>query len=355
MREIFMGRIVNWSALIFIAGLVMTEVCSTDPGRKVDRLFRAYRGDVPGASVMVIRHGHPILTKSFGLADIGHKIPVTDSTNFRLASLTKQFTAMSIMILQERGKLDYSMNLCQIFPDFPAYGRQVTVRNLLQHTSGLIDYEDLIPDSATIQVRDCDVLRMMIAQDSACFVPGSTFRYSNSGYAVLAMIVEKVSGRSFASFLKENIFLPLGMNNSVAFEEGISTVPVRAFGYSVEDDSVIFSDQSLTSAVLGDGGIYTSVTDLFKWDQALYSEELVTAATLNEAFTPARDNYGFGWWIDAYKGHRRIRHYGSTCGFRTAILRYPESEFTVIILTNRREPDVTRLAEKLTDIYLKSE
>ncbi len=330
----------------------MHNACSGDPERKVDRLFRAYRGDVPGAAVMVIQHGQPILTKSYGLADVEHKIPVTDSTNFRLASLTKQFTAMSVMILKERGKLDYNMNLCQIFPEFPVYGKQITIRNLLQHTSGLIDYEDLIPDSATAQVLDRDVLQMMMARDSTYFPPGSAFRYSNSGYAVLAMIAEKISGQSFAAFLKDNIFKPLGMNNSVAFEEGISTVPNRAFGYNVEGDSVVFSDQSPTSAVLGDGGIYTSVADMFKWDQALYTEKLVAKSTLDEAFTPALDNYGFGWWIDEYKGHRRIRHYGSTCGFRTAILRYPESEFTVIILTNRREPDVTRLAEKLTDIFL---
>jgi len=259
---------------------------------------------------------------------------------------------MSVMILHERGKLDYSTTLCQIFPHFPAYGRQITVRHLLQHTSGLIDYEDLIPDSATHQVLDRDVLRMMMTQDSTYFQPGSAFRYSNSGYAVLAQIVEKISGQSFAMFLKANIFVPLGMNGTVAFEEGISTVSNRAFGYSVEKDSVAFSDQSLTSAVLGDGGIYTSIVDLFKWDQALYTERLVSAETLKEAFTPALDNYGFGWWIDEYKGHRHIRHYGSTCGFRTAILRFPQETFTVIVLTNRREPDVTSLAEKLTDIFL---
>jgi CubicO group peptidase (beta-lactamase class C family) len=330
----------------------MTEACSTDFECKIDRLFRDYQGDVPGAAVMAIRHGQPVLVKSYGLADYERHIPVTDSTNFRLASLTKQFTAMSIMILKERGKLDYTQTLCQIFPEFPAYGKDITIRNLLQHTSGLIDYENLIPESAIVQVRDRDVLRMMMAQDSTDFIPGSAFRYSNSGYAVLAMVVEKVSGQSFAAFLKENIFLPLGMHNSVAFEEGISIIPNRAYGYNIEDDSVTFSDQSMTSAVLGDGGIYTSVNDLFKWDQALYSDKLVSKETLDEAFTPALDGYGFGWWIDSYKGYKRIRHYGSTCSFRTAILRYPEDEFTVIILTNRREPDVTSLAEKVTDIYL---
>ena len=340
--------------LLAILGIliVMFSACTPNPDRRVDRLFRAYRGDVPGAAVMVIHDGQPILKKSYGLADVEYKIPVTDSTNFRLASLTKQFTAMSVMILHERGKLDYSTTLCQIFPHFPAYGRQITVRHLLQHTSGLIDYEDLIPDSATHQVLDRDVLRMMMTQDSTYFQPGSAFRYSNSGYAVLAQIVEKISGQSFAMFLKANIFVPLGMNGTVAFEEGISTVSNRAFGYSVEKDSVAFSDQSLTSAVLGDGGIYTSIVDLFKWDQALYTERLVSAETQKEAFTPALDNYGFGWWIDEYKGHRRIRHYGSTCGFRTAILRFPQETFSVIVLTNRREPDVTSLAEKLTDIFL---
>ena len=325
--------------------------CSKD--YKTDRFFKIYNGNtVPGAALMIIHKGQKIVVKTYGMANLEDSISVTRYTNFRLASVTKQFTAMCIMILKERGKLDYNYTLKNIFPKFPDYGREITIKNLLQHTSGLIAYEDLIPDTSTKQVLDKDVLQMMIQVDSTYFTPGTDYRYSNSGYTVLAMIVEKTSGKSFAEFLKEEIFTPLNMKNTVAFENGISEVENRAYGYTVESDSVRFSDQSTTSAVLGDGGIYTSIEDLYKWDQALYSEILVTSETLQKAFTPALKNYGFGWRIDEYKGRFRVHHTGSTCGFRTIIQRFPLDEFTVIILTNRRDPSVDKLADKLTDMYL---
>lgn len=338
----------------FITGIILLSLhCSPGKNDAVDRLFQAYRGkSVPGAAVLVIRQGEPLLVRTYGTANRERQIPVTKHTNFRLASLTKQFTAMAIMILKERGQLDYGTPITEIFPQFPAYGQAITIRHLLQHTSGLIAYEDLIPDTASIQVRDRDVLDMMMASDSCYFPPGSAFRYSNSGYAVLAMVIEKISGQSFARFLQKEIFTPLDMQNTVAYEQGVSQVPHRAYGYTVNSDSVIFSDQSLTSAVLGDGGIYSSLTDLYKWDQALYTEKLVSAATLQEAFTPALENYGFGWNIDKYKGHYRLHHTGSTRGFRNTIQRFPKDQFTVIILTNRREPDVAPLADKLTDMFL---
>jgi len=323
-------------------------------------LFEAYSGDsVPGAAVMVIKKGRPILTKTYGMANVEDRIPVTPQSNFRLASVTKQFTAMAIMQLQERGALAYTTTLQEIFPEFPDYGKNISVQNLLQHTSGLIDYEDLIPDSTTIQVLDKDVLRMMTKADSTYFTPGTAFRYSNSGYAALAMVIEKISGKSFAAFLRDNIFLPLGMDHTIALEHGISQVADRAYGYSVHSDSVEFTDQSVTSAVLGDGGIYSSIEDLYKWDQALYTSKLVSFETMKLTLTPELatnqpdgTGYGFGWYIDEYKGRMRARHGGSTCGFRNEIQRFPHDEFTVIILTNRSEPEVESLAEKLVDLYL---
>jgi CubicO group peptidase (beta-lactamase class C family) len=343
----------NWFVWGMIAGLIGLTSCNLTTEQKVDRLFRDYQGDdIPGAALMLIREGQPLLVRTYGYADLSTGERVNPRTNFRLASVSKQFTAMAIMILQERGAVDYENSLQTIFPEFPDYGRTISVRQLLQHTSGLVDYEDLIPDTATRQVLDHDVLELMMTQDSTYFPPGTAYRYSNSGYAVLAMVVEQLSGKSFASFLKDEIFTPLEMQNTVAFEKGISTVPERALGYRVEDDSVRFSDQSLTSAVLGDGGIYSSLEDLFRWDQALYTDRLISRASLERAFTPGLENYGFGWRIDAYRGHRRIHHTGSTCGFRTVIQRFPEDRFTVIILTNRAEPDVAPLAEKLVDWYL---
>lgn len=326
----------------------------------VDKLFKIYRGDVPGAALMIIKDGKPILKKTYGLADVERKTPVETHTNFRLASFTKQFTAMCIMMLKEREKLSLDQTLKDIFPDFPDYGKAITIRNLLNHTSGLLDYESLIPDTATIQVLDKDVLQMMMEQDSTYFPPGTQYRYSNSGYALLAMIVEKISGQSFAKFLKQNIFDPLKMTNTVAFEKGISEVNFQAFGYANENGKLVFKDQSLTSAVLGDGGIYSSVEDLFKWDQALYTDKLVSFETLEQAFTPAilkdgtKLDYGFGWRTDEYRGFKRVHHTGQTCGFTTIIQRYPEQKFSIIILTNRNEPMLMELANRLTDLFLTS-
>ncbi|HGY54936.1 MAG TPA: class A beta-lactamase-related serine hydrolase [Caldithrix abyssi] len=341
-----------YRALLFLTIILLFSCQSKE--EKVDRLFAPYQGSQkPGAALMVIHNGQPELVKTYGMADIEHGVSVTPQTSFRLASVTKQFTAMCIMMLTEQGRLSYDTRLTDVFPDFPAYGNTITIRNILQHTSGLIAYEDLIPDTATVQVLDRDVLQMMKEQDSTYFEPGTVYRYSNTGYAVLAMVVEKISGQSFPDFLKENIFRPLHMDNTVAFVKGVNTVPHRAFGYTVHaDDSVEFTDQSITSAVLGDGGIYSSLEDLFKWDQALYTDKLVSKKTLQLAFAPNLENYGFGWRIDTYKGHRRVHHTGSTRGFRNVIQRFPDDRFTVIILTNRNDPGVAPLAEKITDLFL---
>ncbi len=161
---------------------------------KIDSLFKKYdTKNSPGASLMIIKDGEPILTKSFGLANIEKQIPVQSFTNFRLASFTKQFTSMCIAILEERDKLNCNQTLTGIFPDFSDYGKKITIDHIIYHTSGLIDYESLIPDTAIVQVLDGDVLKMMMEQDSTYFPPSSKYRYSNSGYAVLTIIIEKVS------------------------------------------------------------------------------------------------------------------------------------------------------------------
>jgi CubicO group peptidase (beta-lactamase class C family) len=319
---------------------------------QVNALFKAYSGNRPGASVMIIRNGKPILVKSYGLADVEKHVPVTPATNFRLASVTKQFTAASILRLIESGQLTLATTLRELFPDFPDYGKKITIDQLLHHTSGLLDYEDIIPDTVKKQLKDKDVLELMMQQDSTLFPPGTQYRYSNTGYAVLAMIIEKVSGQRYADFLREQIFAPLKMTGTVAYEKGISTVPHRAFGYTVKGDSILFTDQSTYSAVLGDGGIYSSVNDLFKWDQALYGNRVLSFLMQKYAFTPQLEHYGCGWRIDRYKGHLRIHHTGSTSGFRNVIQRFPDDHFTVIILTNRSAPGVAPLAEKLVDLYL---
>jgi CubicO group peptidase (beta-lactamase class C family) len=355
------GRLVLFLILPFLCAMTGDKT-SSNKSSDVDTLFREYdRQDAPGACVMVIKEGEVVYKKAYGMANLEEKTAATTRTNYRLASVTKQFTAMAIMMLAERKKLSYDSVLTDFFTDFPAYGKQITVRQLLSHTSGLIDYEDVIPKETTTPLKDRQALDLLKQQKETYFTPGSKYQYSNSGYALLALIVEKASGLSFATFLEKNIFKPLGMDETVAYEQGVSTVHNRAYGYRAGSNGFERKDQSLTSSVLGDGGIYSSVEDLYKWDQALYTNKLVGVEAIKRAFTPvaktsgASAGYGFGWYIEEYRGMKTVWHYGSTTGFRTAIERFPDRKFTVIVLLNRNEPDSHKahaLARKVADLYL---
>ena len=344
------------AAILLLAAL---PAAAADLSASIDALFKDFdKPDVPGASVIVIREGKVLYERAYGLADVEAGAAATPKTNYRLASVTKQFTAMCIMILAERGRLSLESKLTRFFPDYPAYGKDITVRELLTHTSGLRGYEELIPAGRTAQLKDRDVLDLLKQQTSTYFPPGMDWRYSNTGYAHLALIVEKASGMSFAAFLKKNIFGPLKMRDTVAFEEGVSTVRNRAFGYSRKGEAFERTDQSVTSAVLGDGGIYSSVEDLYLWDQALYTTRLVSADMLRQAWTPSilasgkQTTYGFGWELGERKGMKTVRHGGGTIGFRTHILRIPERKFTVIVLANRSEAKPDELANAIADLYL---
>lgn len=335
------------------AAMTTEAGAQADVGQKIDELFAAYQGtDVPGAALMVIRDGEPALIRTWGMANLDDGVPVRPETNFRLASLTKQFTATAIMQLVEQGEISLDDRLPDVFDGFPAYGNAITLRHLLQHNSGLIDYEGMIADDFEGQVSDRDALRLMYEVDSTYFEPGSEYRYSNTAYAMLAMLVEDLSGLSFADYLDAHIFTPLGMDNTVAYQRGISTVPNRALGYTVENGEITFSDQSTTSAVLGDGGIYTSLLDYYKWDQALYTDAVLPQARLAEMWTGNFGDYGLGWRVDEKDGHRRLHHDGSTSGFRNYVIRYPDQRMTVLVLTNRRGPDAMPLAEAVAALYL---
>ncbi len=327
--------------------------------RDIDVIMHEYSpSTVPGAAILVMKNDTVLMSKAYGMANLDDHEPVTTSTNFRLASLTKQFTATCIMMLTERGQLSYDDTLGGLFPEFPSYGKGISIRHLLQHTSGLRDYESLIPDSQTVQVKDADCFRLLEGVDSLEFPSGQKFQYSNTGYAFLALIVEKVSGQRFADFLRDNIFDPIGMKTSVAFEDGISTVVNRAFGYSQEQGSWVRTDQSVTSAVLGDGGIYSNVSELSRWVSALYHHKLVSAETQGLGWTMGKLNdgtsidYGFGWHLETYRGRIHPYHGGSTIGFRNNIQLFPEDQLMVVILTNRNEGDPGKQARQIADLFL---
>lgn len=321
---------------------------------QVDALMHDYIGRVPGASVLVIHDGAPLLRRSFGMADLEAGNAATPQTNYRLASVSKQFTAASILLLAEDGRLRLDDPVRRWLPSLPEATAAVTVRHLLTHTGGLIDYEDVMDPGDPRQVHDVDVLRLLEQQDRTYFAPGHGYRYSNSGYALLALIVERASGQRYADFLRTHIFEPLGMRDTVAYEAGISEVAHRAFGYSLENGAWRRTDQSTTSAVLGDGGIYSSIDDLTRWDAALYDERLLKADSLRQAFAPATATddaevqYGFGWRITG----ETLWHSGETIGFRNVIVRYPQHRMSVVVLTNRDDPEPYALAKRIAALVL---
>ncbi len=307
---------------------------------EIDVLMKRYDGDVPGASLLVVRDGKSVVRRSYGQSNLEDHTAATPATNYRLASITKQFTAAAILLLIQDGKLALDDRVRKWLPSLRSAVGSVTITHLLTHTSGIIDYEDVIPTGSVAQLHDADVLHLLEPRDSVYFKPGASYRYSNSGYALLALIVERASGKSFATFLRERIFVPLGMNHTVAYEEGTSTVLNRALGYTMKDGAWTRKDQSTTSAVLGDGGIYSSIDDLAKWDAALYDSRLLSDDSRRLAFTPhtatdrADVRYGFGWRITG----ETLWHSGETAGFRNVIVRYPSRRLTVIVLTNRDDP-----------------
>jgi CubicO group peptidase (beta-lactamase class C family) len=347
--------------------------------RKIDAIFSSLAdAKSPGVAVLVRKDGRTLFQRGYGVRDLRSLVKNDAETSFRLASCSKQFTAMSIMLLVHDGKLRYDDTLSDIFPEFPAYGRTITVRNLLNHVSGLPDYEDLMetlhPGHWTDenQIQDREVLSMLETQKATKFPPGTKWAYSNSGYVVLGLIAAKVSGKSFPEFLHDRIFAPLKMDHTLAYVKGKNEVTNHAYGHTKDGSSWKQTDQSSTSATLGDGGVYSSLADLAKWDEALARHTLLSEKEMLPALTavkladgarpiwPANSDrpegtpvsYGFGWFLDPYHGHSQMWHYGDTMGFHTYIERFVPGKLSIIVLCNRTDLNPEALARQVADVYL---
>jgi CubicO group peptidase (beta-lactamase class C family) len=367
----------DWLTMAAIVFLCLTtaplvRAANSDHAEKIDAILRSAglgSSDIPGAAVLVVKNGEIVFERGYGVTDLRSLRRIDARINFRLASNTKQFTAMAIMLLVHDGKLRYDESLTDIFPDFPAYGRAITVRMLLNHTSGLQDYEDLMPPVDAklpieqVQIQDKGVLDLLKHQNSTKFPPGTKWEYSNSGYVLLGTIVQQISGQVFPEFLRKRIFAPLQMTNTVAYVRGYNDVANRAFGHTLDNGIWEQTDQSPTSATLGDGGIYSSLEDLAKWDRALRDNALLSRGEMQAAITPinvpgvvgpdgAPAEYGFGWFLNPYQGHARMWHYGETMGFRSAIQRFTNDGFTIILLCNRTDLNPSVLALQIADLYL---
>lgn len=386
------------TALALLMTFLPCAAAASDAVATADARLARYTGnDVPGAALLVLQDGEPVLRRTVGLGDVAAGTPVTPATNFRLASVSKQFTAAAVLLLAQDGRLRLDDPVRRWLPALPASADGVTLHHLLSHTSGLPDYEDLMAAEFQGQVRDADVLCLLsggtpcadgaaapgagaFAADAASkpaaalalgatggapatgkpfFAPGSAYRYSNTGYALLALVVEQASGRTYPDFLRERIFAPLGMDGSVAFVDGRNNVPDRAYGHSAEGDGWRRTDQSTTSAVLGDGGIYSSIDDLAKWNAALSGDRLLTGASRALAFAPQTTTptgeadvsaYGYGWRLD---GQGLLWHSGETIGFRNVVLRWPAQRLAVVLLTNRNDPEPYADARAIGEAFLR--
>jgi CubicO group peptidase (beta-lactamase class C family) len=305
---------------------------------------------------MIVRDGEIVHQGGYGYADLEKQTPITAESAFRLASVSKQFTAMAIMLLAADGALSYDDPVSRYLPAFAPY-EGVTVRQLMTHTGGLPEYYDVIDTSAGMPT-NADALSLLGAMRERVFAPGERYEYSNPGYDMLPLLVQSVSGMDFATFMRERVFGPAGMHNSTIFDDTEPAIRGRVTGYEPDGEGFRLNDFDPLNHIVGSGGMYSTLDDFFRWDQVLYSESLVSRAAIDEAFTPARLNsgeptgYGFGWRIDDYEGHRRVRHGGSWVGFRTHIARYPDDLLSIVILSNRADFEPERYVDPITDIYL---
>jgi CubicO group peptidase (beta-lactamase class C family) len=309
---------------------------------KLDPFFKEAGSKEPGMAFLIEQKGEIKYQKSVGFSNILTGETIDHATNFRMASVSKQFTAMGILLLEKDHKLSFEDPIGRFLPEIPAaIGQRVLIRHLLTHSAGLLDYESLIPPGQTIQVLDADVLRLLSQQDSTYFPPGTRFRYSNTGFCLLALIIERVSGQSFASFIKDSIFVPLHMNGSVEYEAS-SPITRRAMGYAKDSSGRFsFSDQSVTSATKGDGGVYTSLNDYRKWIQAIRENKLVDLKSILDRIRfPVNDKkkefYGAGWFDIESPGHI-LFHSGSTCGFTNFVIWLPDEDWMIVYFSNIAE------------------
>lgn len=304
-------------------------------------LSERYKPAEAGIAVMVIQNGKMRYQKGVGLANVTTKEAITHQTTFRMASVSKQFTAMCILLLVKQGKISYDDNLLKFFPDFsPVVGEKIKIRHLLTHSSGVWDYEDLVSTTQKTQILDNDVLALLRLQSKTYFEPGSSFKYSNSGFCLLEQIVEKSSGQTYIRFITEQIFKPLKMTNTRIYEANIF-IPHRAMGFArTKEGTLKDSDQSITSATKGDGCVYTSLEDYKKWFDAIRTHQFLNIEEeLKKVYISLPKNvkgrYGLGWfYAQDIQNPLAIYHTGSSCGFSNGVLLVPSKNYLFAYFSN---------------------
>ncbi len=299
-------------------------------------------------SILIARDGKVLVSKGYGMANAEYEASNSARTKFRIGSLTKQFTATAILMLQEQGKLNVQDSVCKHLPQCPASWQPLTIHHLLTHTSGIQDVDYTQARVASLSV--ANTLERL--QDKPLeFTAGKIFRYSSTNYILLGYIIEKVSGEPYQVFLRRHIFEPLGMTDT-DYDDSRRILKNRATGYSLRGGSLVNAAYVNMSIPFSAGGLYSTVEDLYKWDQSLYTEKLVSRRTLNAMFSPGKGNYGYGWYIEKQLDTRFITHSGWLDGFHSFIVRLPDKQVTVIVLSNLDSAPASTISRALTAIVL---
>ncbi|MFP4457037.1 MAG: serine hydrolase domain-containing protein [Clostridia bacterium] len=324
--------------------------------KKIDKIFNHYNSDTPGASVAVSKDGEIIFRKGYGRANLEYNIPIKKDTIFHVASVSKQFTAMSILLLEKKGLLNIDDPIQTYLPDFPSFQYEITIRHLLHHVSGLRDqWQLLVYGSWRMDdvITHNHIMKMLLRQKELNFKPGTKYLYCNSGYTLMAEIVKRVSGKSLAEFAKESIFEPLSMNNTHFHYDHEHIVKNRAYSYMPYYDS--FKKKVLSYANIGATSLFTTTEDLIKWsnnfdkpkvgDKDLL-EKMLTVYTLENG---EDIKYACGLNIDVYNNEKTISHGGADAGFRTHFLKFPNLGYTIVVLTNITTSKPEILAKHIAD------
>jgi len=311
---------------------------------------------VPAVVVKIVQNGRDLKAAAYGFANLEHQVPVTTNSVFEIGSITKQFTAACILLLQQDGKLSVEDLIAKHLPNIPETWSNVTIRHLLSHTSGIKSYTGLDGFALTSRLSQAQFVAA-IGTRPLEFQPGESWKYSNTGYSLLGFIVENVSGKSYWSFMRERILEPLGMNSTTDRNPGV-IITNRVSGYEQTNRFHINRDYDVTD-VFSAGAMVSTIGDLAKWSEALGKETLLSAASKSAAWTPQKlkngkpITYGFGWYVDEVSGHKFIGHGGQTSGFSASIQRFPDDRIVVIILTNTDEAVATNMARGVAQFYFK--
>ncbi len=356
--------IVGWLLFALSATpLVPAVAAQAVTADEVDAIFAEWdQPDSPGCALAVIHEGEIVYKNGYGMANLEHGVTITPTTVFYSGSVSKQFVALSIALLAEQGKHAFDDDIRAYLPEIPEYDRTITIRHLIHHTSGLRDYLQLgflAGRSYLDSMSEEEVLALIARQDELNFSPGDQYLYSNSGYFLLAEIVKRVSGQTLREFAQDHILGPLGMADSHFHDDNTRVVPRRADGYFRRDDGG-WGVMTMRFALVGSGGLYTTVEDLFRWDQNFYHNTLgegtqaLIDTTLTRGLLTSGDtlSYAFALGVGSYRGLKTVAHSGSLGGYRADLKRFPEQRFATAILCNVANVNPGALANQVADLYL---